>query len=84
MGMSGTAPNLFYTPEPNYNGFDSFSFKVVTGSGESNVAAVFISINPVNDAPTLTISSPTLLSVNAGESVKIDVLATDVDAGQID
>jgi hypothetical protein len=52
--LSGTAPNLIYTPNANYNGSDSFSFKANDGSADSNVATVSISISAVNDAPTLT------------------------------
>jgi len=80
--LGGTAPNLIYLPAPNYNGPDSFSFKVSNGSRESNVATVVIAVNPVNDAPVLTVVSATSLSANAGETVKIDLSATDVDVGQ--
>ncbi|WP_158279859.1 Ig-like domain-containing protein [Coraliomargarita sinensis] len=49
--LSGTAPNLTYTPGNNYNGSDSFTFKVNDGTVDSNTATVSITINPVNDAP---------------------------------
>jgi subtilisin family serine protease len=50
--LSGTAPFLTYMPGANYNGSDSFTFKVSDGSADSNVASVTISIAEVNDAPT--------------------------------
>ena len=37
--ITGTAPNLTYLPNPNFNGKDSLSFKTSDGSLESNVAA---------------------------------------------
>jgi large repetitive protein len=40
-----------YTPNADFNGSDSFTFQVSDGSLSSNVAAVTITINPVNDAP---------------------------------
>ncbi|GAP13408.1 protein containg M6 family metalloprotease domain [Longilinea arvoryzae] len=42
--LSGTAPNLTYTPALNYTGSDSFTFKVNDSKGDSNVAAVSISV----------------------------------------
>ena len=52
--LTGIAPNLTYTPEADYNGSDSFTFKVSDGMLESNVATVSITVNPVNDAPTIS------------------------------
>ena len=49
--LSGTAPNLTYTPKANFNGPDMFSFKVNDGTVDSGVATVSITVNPVNDAP---------------------------------
>ena len=49
--LSGTAPNLTYTPTANYNGSDSFTFKVNDGTSDSNVATVSITVTPVGDAP---------------------------------
>ena len=49
--LSGTAPDLTYTPDENYNGSDSFTFKVNDGTDDSNTATVSITIDPVNDAP---------------------------------
>ena len=42
-----------YTPTANYNGSDSFTFKVNDGTVDSAVATVSITINAVNDAPTV-------------------------------
>jgi hypothetical protein len=46
--LSGTAPNLTYTPAIGYVGADSFTFKANDGKADSNVATISISIaNPV-------------------------------------
>jgi VCBS repeat-containing protein len=52
--LSGTAPNLTYTPSANYNGPDSFTFKANDGTVDSNTATISITVNPVNDAPTIS------------------------------
>ncbi|HYG73390.1 MAG TPA: Ig-like domain-containing protein [Planctomycetota bacterium] len=51
--LSGTAPNLIYTPAQNYFGMDGFTFKINDGKSDSNVASVFISVTAVNDPPII-------------------------------
>ena len=43
--VSGTAPNLLYTPTTSYSGSDSFTFKVNDGHIDSGVATIDININ---------------------------------------
>lgn len=50
--LSGTGPNLSYMPDENFNGSDSFTFKVNDGTTNSAEATVSIKILPVNDPPT--------------------------------
>jgi uncharacterized repeat protein (TIGR03803 family) len=49
--LSGSAPNVVYTPKANYNGPDNFTFKVNDGTADSNIATVSITVTPLNDAP---------------------------------
>jgi hypothetical protein len=42
-----------YTPAANYNGPASFTFKANDGTVDSNIATVNITVNAVNDRPTL-------------------------------
>jgi hypothetical protein len=44
------ANNVTYTPDPNFNGPDSFTFKVNDGKADSTVATVNITVTPVQDA----------------------------------
>jgi PKD repeat protein len=49
--LTGTAPNLVYTPAAHYHGPDTFVFRVNDGHSDSNLATVAITVTPVNDAP---------------------------------
>ncbi len=49
--LSGTAPNLTYTPAANYHGADSFTFKVNDGQVDSAPAIVSLDVTSVNDPP---------------------------------
>jgi len=64
-----------YTPDNNYNGQDTFTYRAYDGLEYSNTATVYITINPINDQPvanndyynanedtTLTVPSPGVLS----------------------
>ncbi|WP_368423341.1 Ig-like domain-containing protein, partial [Nitrosopumilus sp.] len=51
--ISGTLPNVTYTPNQNYYGTDNFSFKVNDGISDSNTSTISITINPINDVPII-------------------------------
>jgi hypothetical protein len=52
--LSGSGPTFTYTPAQDYNGDDSFTFKVNDGNHDSNTSTVNITITDVNDAPVAT------------------------------
>ncbi len=64
-----------YTPKANYNGTDSFSYKVSDGTLDS-LAKVDVTVNPVNDDPAALDDS---LTIAEDSKVSIDVLANDTD-----
>ena len=45
--LTGTPPNLTYTPAAGYNGADSFTFKASDGTNDSNIATVSITVHGV-------------------------------------
>jgi VCBS repeat-containing protein len=58
-----------YTPNANYNGTDSFTYRLSDGPLESNLATVSLTITPVNDAPVVadvqaTTAEDTALAMN--------------------
>lgn len=74
--LSGTAPNLTYTPSLDWSGTDSFTYKANDGTADSNTATVTITVSPLNDAP-LAISQD--VDAIAGETLEITLEAVDVD-----
>ena len=74
--LSGSAPNLTYTPAPNYHGGDSFTWRVSDGTNDSAPGPVSITVTPVNDAP---IANAQTTSVAEDGSVAITLTGSDVD-----
>ncbi len=48
------AGQLEYSPDLNFNGSDSFTYRANDGTVNSNTATVNVTVNPVNDAPVAT------------------------------
>ncbi len=76
--LKGTGPNLIYTPNPNFYGSDSFTFKVNDGTADSAPAIVSITVSPVNDPPMA--HGDTAETQEDKPIARIDVLANDTDA----
>jgi hypothetical protein len=79
--LSGTAPNVTYGPDLNYNGPDSFTFKANDGAGDSNTATVSITVSPANDAP---VASGQSVTATEDTAKAITLIATDIDGGDLD
>ena len=81
--LTGTGAARTYTPSPNLSGPDSLTFVVSDGVLQSAPATVAITVNAVNDAPTV-INPIADVSVNGdGTSAAVDVSSvfTDVESG---
>ena len=85
--LSGTAPNLVYTPVANYFGSDSFTFLVNDGTDDSLPATVSLTTVPVNDPPTadnqsLTTDEDTALAITlTGSDIESDPLTFQIVNG---
>jgi hypothetical protein len=75
--LRGKASNLTYTPDENFNGSDSFSFKVNDGIDDSTPATVSITVSSVNDPPVATGDS--IVTREDTPALTIDVLKNDTD-----
>ncbi|HEX8411087.1 MAG TPA: Ig-like domain-containing protein, partial [Thermoanaerobaculia bacterium] len=49
--LSGSGANQTYTPAPDFNGTDTFTFRVSDGTRNSNTATMTITVLEGNDAP---------------------------------
>ncbi len=66
-----------YTPAPNFNGFDSFTYIAFDDANDaSNVATVTITVTPVNDPP-VAVNDLAVTDINL--PVFIDLLGNDFD-----
>jgi len=81
--LSGVAPNVTYTPVPDYNGSDSFTFKANDGTVDSNLATVSIALTAVNDAPTFTKGADQTVAQDSGAKT-VAAWATSISAGPAD
>jgi hypothetical protein len=77
--LSGTAPNLNYTPGTNYQGADNFTFRVSDGTTNSAKVTVAITVTPVNDSPVASAQSVTTLE-DTSKSVTLSATDADGDA----
>ncbi len=78
--------NFRYVPNQNFNGADSFVFRVTDGLLESNEASLAISVSPVNDPPSipeLVLPSDRGLLVISGEPAD-SVLFTWTEVADVD
>lgn len=78
--VSGTPPNLFYTPNPDFTGVDAISFTVTDGERTSSTARITINVLPVNDAPVAT---PRSLTVDEDTPATIVLAGSDVDGDTV-
>ena len=90
--VSATAPNgsvvigpdgrITYTPNANFNGTDTITYRVSDGVGGFATATVTVTIIPVNDAP---VDGDEMITAIGGSATRISVLAnaSDVDSNTL-
>jgi hypothetical protein len=71
--LSGTAPNLTFTPNTGWSGTTTFTFRVTDGFSNSPAATVTITVQGATAIP----AAPTALSATAVSSTQINLTWTD-------
>jgi hypothetical protein len=80
--LSGTAPNLTYTPTADYFGADGFTFKVNDGEADSAVVKVTISVGSIKDAPVVDAGADNSVQVNS--SINLVGTVNDIEGNIFD
>jgi PKD repeat protein len=76
--LTGDGAARTYTPAPDFNGSDSFTFTVFDGFMTSRLATVSITVTPVNDNPVVTLAPVGPVDEGAAP-VQLTATASDVD-----
>ena len=77
MVVTATTGAFTYTPDSNYNGSDSFVLWVSDDDGTTKVTGTYnVTVNAVNDAPTI---SPSAITTNEDQAASSTIVANDVD-----
>jgi len=63
--LTGSGANRTYTPAPDFNGTDTFTWRVNDGTNNSNTSTFTINVSEVNDPPSATNDSKSTTANNA-------------------
>ena len=74
--LFGSPPNVTYTPAPDFNGLDSFTYRASTGQLDSLPATVTITVRSVNDPP---VAAGQFVTATATAPLTITLSAVDVE-----
>ena len=78
--ITNNGSDVTYTPEPDWNGQDTFTYTISDGHGESDTATVTVTVNAVNDAPVNTVPGPASFVTSWTETLN-GLSVSDADAG---
>jgi hypothetical protein len=78
--LTGTPPDVTYTPAANYNGPDSFSFRAWDGQAFSAPATVSITVTAVNDPP---VANPQSVTTPENTAVAITLTGSDPEGSPL-
>ncbi|MCW8347101.1 Ig-like domain-containing protein [Vibrio sp. ZSDZ65] len=76
-----TGEDIVYTPEANFNGSDSFTITLTDGNGFTTDKTVNVTVDSINDEPTITISST--LTTDEDNNQTLSFSFSDVDGDTV-
>ncbi|HSG02637.1 MAG TPA: retention module-containing protein, partial [Marinobacterium sp.] len=76
---------ITFTPDENYNGTETFNYVVSDGQGGTDEGTQTITVNPVNDAPTIELEIPaTNFNEDVSTTIDLAVAFTDIETADTD
>lgn len=72
--IKGTPPYLVYTPNPNFNGYDEFSYQARLNDLQSNTGIISFQILSINDSPS---TLPKIITLKEDHRIQFSLEATD-------
>jgi VCBS repeat-containing protein len=75
--------SFIFTPNTNWSGTDTFSYKANDGTQDSTIATVTLTVSPVNDAPSFTSPAATMATEDVPFSYSITTADPDTGASLI-
>jgi len=79
--ISDPTSTLTYTPAPDFNGGEEFTYSITDSVGQGSTGSVVVTVNPVNDGVPLAQDDPGAATVAQDSTAgvdTVDVLANDV------
>jgi hypothetical protein len=80
--LSGTPPNLTYTPAEDFAGSDRFLFTVGDGTFTAEPATFTLEVTPLNDAPAI-VPDASALKAGFGHAATLHTAVLDPDLGEV-
>ena len=80
--VSGTAPNLRYTPDEGFDGVDTFTYVAFDGVLDSEPATVGVTVRAAPNRPP-QITLPASVEIDAGQTRDVEVVVTDPDGDDV-
>ncbi|MBI1375120.1 MAG: tandem-95 repeat protein, partial [Phycisphaera sp.] len=81
--INGGLMQIEYTPDPDFNGADSFTYTISDGNGGFDTATIDVDISAVNDAPVANDDSRTIDEDDPLTTFMVLANDTDVDGGAL-
>jgi len=82
--LTGTAPNVIYTPNASFTGNDQFTFKVNDGTVDSNIATVQVTIQDSTIVNTPPVANDQIVTTLQETPKSIRLTASDADGDPLE